>query len=260
MLWSCNKVPNYHYTEINGKQQYVLTWGHGEPIVVFLSGGGSDLEDFQPVQSEISKMTRTISYDKLGIGKSELANMPRTLENVTNELRELLEKEKMIDSPIILVGHSMGGFVARYYLHLYPENVKGLILIDPGSEYFESEWRKMRTEKQLRAEDSLLVEQIKLIPHGFQKEVLAYPQHDSILRTFKIDTDIPITLMESNKFEKGDESDSLHISLQKRLYRDFVTKVPQTKLISTDRSGHFIQLDEPDMVITAIKKMIRDSK
>ncbi|WP_164674816.1 alpha/beta fold hydrolase [Flagellimonas maritima] len=258
-LYSCNGIsqPNYHFVDIKGKKQHVLTLGKGEPVVVFISGGGSDLEDFEPVQKEISKITKTISYDKLGIGKSELADSPRTLENVSMELRELIKKEGILKSPIILVGHSMGGFVARYYLRLYPDNVKGLILIDPGSEYLEDEWRKIRTEKQLKSEDSLLTAQIKLIPEGFKMEVFAYPQHDSILRTFDIDTDIPVVLMESNMFEKGDESDSLHIELQKRLYREFVATVPQTRLISTKKSGHFIQLDEPDLVIEAIEDIIQ---
>lgn len=256
VCFSCGNNPDYHFVEIQGKKQYVLTWGEGEPIVVFLNGGGSSLEDFKPVQSEISGITKTISYDKPGLGKSELTDVPRTLENATEDLRAILKKEKAENAPVVLVGHSMGGFVARYYLYRYPQNVVGMVLIDPGSEYLEDEWRKVRTEAQLKEEDSLLAEQIKLIPRGFQMEVLQYHEHDSILKSINPETNIPITLIESNKVEKGDDDGRLLIQIQKRLYRDFQRSLPQTKLISTESSGHFIQLDEPQLVIDAIKEIL----
>lgn len=259
ILSSCKSEPNYHFTEIKGKQQHVLTWGNGEPVVVFLNGGGSDLEDFKLVQEEIAKITKTVSYDKAGIGKSELTDIPRTLENVSAELNELLTKEGVSNVPMIFVGHSMGGYVARYYLQRYPENLMGLVLIDPGSEFLEEEYRKIQTEKEKMIEDSTLAAQIKLIPKGFQMEAIAYPLHDSLLKTFTIETDIPITLLESNKVE-DDLYQKRLIEIQKRLYRDFQKKVPQTKIISTSKSGHFIQIEEPELVIKSIKEMIERVK
>lgn len=253
---SCKTERDSHFIEIQGKQQHVLTLGKGQPVIVFINGGGSDLKDFDIVQKTISKITKTISYDKLGIGKSELTDSPRTLENVSVELKELLKKEGITDVPMIFVGHSMGGYVARYYLHRYPKNLEGIILIDPGSEFLEDEFRKVQTEKEIMISDSTLAAQIKLIPKGFQMEVNAYPLHDSILKTFSIKTDIPITLLESNKVDGDDPTEKKLIEIQKRLYRDFQRQVPQMKLISTEKSGHFIQLEEPDLVIDAIKKMI----
>lgn len=251
---SCNSEPDYHYTLVNGKKQYVLTWGKGEPVVVFINGGGSGLEDFKIVQEEIAKTSKTLSYDKAGIGKSELADSPRTLENVYDELKELLSKEGISNTPIIFVGHSMGGYVARYYLNRYPDNIVGLVLVDPGSEFLEEEHRKILTEKEKMIQDSTLTAQIELIPKGFQMEALAYPLHDSTLKTLTIKTDIPIILLESNKVESA--SDKMLIDIQKRLYRDFQRKVPQTKIISTSQSGHFIQLEEPELVTQAIREII----
>lgn len=257
-LLSCETKSNSHFVEIQGRQQHVLTWGEGEPVIVFISGGGSDLKDFEIVQKEISKITKTISYDKLGIGKSELTDSPRTLENVSEELKELLEKEKVIGVPMIFVGHSMGGYVARYFLHRYPKNLAGLVLIDPGSEFLEQELRKIQTPHEIMIADSTLNAQLKLVPKGFQMEVNAYPKHDSTLKTISIKTDIPITLLESNKVDEDDPFEVKLIEIQKRLYRDFQRQVPQMELISTEKSGHFIQLEEPDLVINAIKKIITE--
>ena len=260
ILCSCINKPDFHFVQIKGKQQHVLTWGKGEPVVVFLNGGGSGLKDFEPVQKEISKITKTISYDKFGLGKSELIETPRTLENVANELKELLDKEGVVETPMIFVGHSMGGYVARYYLHRYPKNLVGLILIDPGSEFLNEEYKKFQTEKEIKMEESLLAAQIKLIPKGFQMEVNAYENHDSILRTITTDTDIPIALLESNKVDENDEAGKRRIEIQKQLYREFQRKLPQTEIISTEKSGHFIQLEEPNLVIDAIQAMVEKVK
>ncbi|MEM8927177.1 MAG: alpha/beta hydrolase [Bacteroidota bacterium] len=224
VLFACQNQPNYHFIEIQKKQQHVLTWGEGSPVIVFLSGGGSNLVDFEPVQQEISMITKTISYDKLGIGKSQLADTPRTLENVASELRELLTKENIVNAPMILVGHSMGGSVARYYLHRYPDTIIGLILIDPGSEFLSTEYRKELTIEEIKVEDSILEAQIKLIPKGFRMEVDAYPKHDSTLKTFPFETSIPVTLLESNKIDNNDSNQIKLIEIQKRLYRDFQKK------------------------------------
>ena len=254
--FSCEKISNDHYIEIKGKKQHVLTSGKGTPVVVFLAGGGCDLTDFDSVQRSLSKITKTFSYDRPGLGKSELVNSPRTLDNVTEELKELLEKEGIINDSMILVGHSMGGDVSRYFLHRNPKNIVGLVLIDPGSEFLSEEYRKTKTEKEIVAEDSLLAIELKSEPIGFQMEVRCYPKHDSLLKTFTINTNVPITLLESTKIEGNNPSDKRLIEIQKRLYRNFQRKVPQMKIISTEKSGHFIQLDEPNLVIDAIKSMI----
>ena len=156
VLHNCSENEGLHYVKIKGQKQYVYTLGDGEPVVVFLSGGGSTLEDFDKVQKEISKSTKTISYDKFGLGKSHITNSPRTLENVTGELKELLLIEGLYEKQLLLVGHSMGGYVARYFLHKNPKNVVGMVLIDPGSEHLEAEYRKLQSEEQIRLEDSLL--------------------------------------------------------------------------------------------------------
>jgi len=254
-IFSCDKIPNDHYIEIQGKKQHVLTLGNGSPVVVFIAGGGSDLTDFDSVQRAISKITKTFSYDKPGLGKSELINSPRTLDKVADELKEFLEKEGIINSPMIFVGHSMGGDVSRYFLHRYPKNIVGLVLIDPGSEFLSEELGKNKTDREKSREDSLLVVEIKSLPIGFQMEVKCYPKHDSLLKTFSIKTDIPITLLESNNVDSASKD---FIEIQKRLYRNFQRKVPQMKIISTEKSGHFIQLDEPNLVIDAIKSMIKE--
>jgi len=255
-IFACGTQPD-HYVEIDGKRQHVLTLGSGQPVVVFLAGGGCDLTDFDSVQRAISKITKTISYDKPGLGKSELRNSPRTLDHLVDELNILIEKEGVSTVSIVLVGHSMGGDVARYFLHLYPRYIAGMVLIDPGSEYLDQETRKQKTEKQNALDDSLWSKEIETMPMGFRMEAQCYPKHDSLLKTFNISTSIPITLLASIKADGEDSASKEFVDIKWNLYQKFQTKVPQMKIISTEKSGHFIQLDEPKLVIDAITEMVR---
>ena len=73
------------FVEIQGKQQRILVRGTGTPTVVFVTGLGGDMRSFSKIQFEISKLTRTISYDRAGIGKSQLIAGERSLANMVPE-------------------------------------------------------------------------------------------------------------------------------------------------------------------------------
>src|SRR5438132_118947 len=54
---------------------------------------------------------------------------PRTSKDIAEELHALLQNAG-IPSPIILVGHSMGGYDVRLYASLYRDQIAGMVLVD----------------------------------------------------------------------------------------------------------------------------------
>ena len=78
---------------------------NGTPVVVFESGLGEILKGWGQIQDSISKTATTVSYDRLGLGKSSATEKPRSIDNLANELNNFLEDNK-INGPYILVGHS----------------------------------------------------------------------------------------------------------------------------------------------------------
>lgn len=88
--------------------------GTENPVVIFESGLGETLEGWSEIQDSISKVATTVSYDRLGLGKSSVTDEQRTIDNFVNELNNFLEINK-IEGLYILVGHSLGGFIIRKF-------------------------------------------------------------------------------------------------------------------------------------------------
>ncbi|MGM0885179.1 MAG: alpha/beta hydrolase [Bacillota bacterium] len=103
------------------------------PIVVFEHGVATPGLIWGLVYPEISKMTRTIIYDRAGYGWSDPGPTPRTSQKCAEELYRLLQALK-IQEPVILVGHSFGSINIRLFAHLYPTHIVGLVLVDPVHE------------------------------------------------------------------------------------------------------------------------------
>lgn len=113
-----------------GSSLYLLEQGSGGPTVLFESGIAATNLNWRHIQATISGFTHTASYDRAGLGWSSAAKTARTPANIAMELHSMLEAAG-IKPPLILVGHSFGGLVMRRYAQLYPEEVAGLVLVDP---------------------------------------------------------------------------------------------------------------------------------
>lgn len=107
--------------------------GAGGPSVVFLPGAGLVGLDFLNVQQDAAAFATSVLYDRGGTGWSTSAPLPRRPAEVAVELRDLL-RAAAVPGPFLLVGHSLGAFYARRYAQLFPDEVAGLLLLDPGHE------------------------------------------------------------------------------------------------------------------------------
>jgi pimeloyl-ACP methyl ester carboxylesterase len=109
----------------------IVCFGQGRPTVVFEQGLGGNLLDWKDVIAETSKMTRTCVYDRAGYGFSDPAVRASDALNATSDLHALL-KAAHVTSPVVLVGHSIGGLFATLYVDRFPHEVAGLVLVDPS--------------------------------------------------------------------------------------------------------------------------------
>lgn len=116
--------------------------GHGSPTVVLENGGGSDIRAWDVILPRIGEFTSVLAYSRAGQGGSERAKTPRTLTNVVEELRTLLQRAGC-HPPFVLIGRSLGGIYIRAFATMYPREVAGLVLVDGSHERQDIEFARI---------------------------------------------------------------------------------------------------------------------
>ena len=116
--------------DVGGYRLHLNCMGSGNPTVIIESGWGNSSAIWGWVQPEVAKNTRVCTYDRAGMGWSEVSPEPRTAREFAKELHTLLKKGNE-SGPYVLVGHSLGGYTVRVYANDYPAEVAGVVFVDP---------------------------------------------------------------------------------------------------------------------------------
>jgi pimeloyl-ACP methyl ester carboxylesterase len=128
--------PPARLVDVGGYRLHVVCAGQGSPSVVVIPALGATAAEWQEVQRRLAAETAVCVYDRAGLGWSDSPPRHRTAARMAQELHALLHRAG-IAPPYILAGHSLGGLIARVYIHLYPDEVAGLALIDSSHPQME---------------------------------------------------------------------------------------------------------------------------
>jgi pimeloyl-ACP methyl ester carboxylesterase len=131
-------APLGELVDIGGRRLHVECKGDAPGPVVIFEAGLSQFtahSTYGKAQDLIAPFARVCIYDRAGLGWSDPVPGRRTEEDMVEDLRRLM-LAKRISGPVVLVGHSMGGLLARLYAKRHPEQVAGVVLVDASSETF----------------------------------------------------------------------------------------------------------------------------
>ena len=110
----------------NGTDLRYTDTGAGLPLV-FLHGFPFSRGVWQKQVDALGASYRVIAPDLRGLGESEPQTGPTTMAQCAAEVRELLVR--LATGPVVLIGHSMGGYVALAFARQFPEKLRGLVLV-----------------------------------------------------------------------------------------------------------------------------------
>ncbi|MGB0777614.1 MAG: alpha/beta fold hydrolase [Flavobacteriaceae bacterium] len=131
--------------------------------LVFLHGFLESKSFFDKIIGDFSKNYRCISIDLLGHGESGNIGYIHHMEDMADAVFAVLNHLKL--RKIILIGHSMGGYVSLAFADLYPDHIRGICLLNSSSRA-DSEERKLGRDRA--------IEQIKKNHKSFIR--IAIPQ------------------------------------------------------------------------------------
>ncbi|MBN8207924.1 alpha/beta hydrolase [Bacillus sp. NTK071] len=227
------------FTKLIGKK-------NGKPTIVMEAGYGDYSKGWNSIVSEVASLTEVLVYDRAGLGKSESSSNPRTSLEMVKELKELLNK-LTITPPYLLVGHSFGGVNARLYASTYPDDVSGLILVDSTPADYRERFLPTMSEVFQKAYDK------QFIVEGNYDE---FGESLNQLKNCKVKLSVPLIVLSAGKKDHySDESQNLWNQLQEEILQ----YSSNSELIIAENSAHYIQDDEPSIVIGAINRLLEIS-
>lgn len=228
----------------NSDTPYVVL-GQKAPAVVLQSGFGDGKSVWVDVAEDLSRDHTVFAYDRPGHGGNPATETPRDPCSIAGELRDQL-RAAGLKPPYVLVGHSLGGLYQYAYARLYPNEVAGLILLDPTHpKHLES------MERELPAMASLLKGMSKIAfsridRREFEAQAVCL---DKVEATPPLSA--PTRLLVSGRFKEAEKGD--FEKMVKRLRQDWqrLTRAPRIEVIHD--SGHYLQTESPDDVIAAVR-------
>lgn len=241
--------------DVGGHSLRMLISGRGSPTVVFETGGspgaGGPLEYWERVQPAVSKFTSTVSYDRAGTGLSAPGPKPRDARQVARELHAALSAAH-VEPPYLLVGHSFGGPLNRVFAGMYPDEIAGMVLLDPTQEGF-IEWNQSREGHDETRED----EEWKDIQASLDET-----------RGSSIPPGIPVVLitamgprvLPSFVTEQQREEMKAVKPMWLKFHEKWIETIPDAHHIVTYDSGHGIPFEEPGLVVRTIKQVVERAR
>jgi pimeloyl-ACP methyl ester carboxylesterase len=237
--------------DIGSRELFYTCSGTGIPTVVIESGMGDTSESWSHIQSAVSQYTRVLTYDRAGMGQSDIPPRPRTCQDMVDDLTALLAGAQ-IPPPYILVGHSFGGLLVRLFASLHPEQTAGMVLVDASHEDRTEGFEKVLSNELIARNRAYLLDPAK--NSEFVDRIPSEQQVKGAQRLF----DFPLIVLTRGL---PDEPDPVWPSAELQrvefeLQREFLKLSPMSSQVIAEQSGHEVQKDQPELVIESIKKMI----
>jgi len=164
---------------VHGYKMHIYCVGEGSPTIVLDHAGGGSSMDWSLIQPKLAEHTRVCAYDRAGYGWSDYNPAPRTLAEQVDELHALLSGANE-PGPYLLVGHSYGARVDRVFAMKYPDEVTGMVLMDPGILYDDPRY-PAETQSQMKSDNNMIHAGRWLAPFGLVRllqPVMSNPTFD----------------------------------------------------------------------------------
>ena len=237
--------------DIGGRRLHISCTGAGSPTVILEAGMGDSAATWKAIQPAVAEFTRVCAYDRAWRGTSDPDPRTefRTARAVVDDLGRLL-REASITGPFVMVGHSFGGAYIRGYAKKFPRDVAGMVLIDSTHE----------------------LQYIRIASTGFVLPPMApsqNPERTDVVAALeeiaqeKWRSDIPLIVLTHGQPiasqaipnmtpEQAARIEELWLELQ----RELAGRSAQGRVVIAEKSGHYVHVDEPGLVIQAIREVV----
>lgn len=274
--------------DVGPYEMHIYCIGSGSPAVILDSGMGDTYVSWQKVQPQIARFTQVCSYDRAGIGFSYYTRHPSTSKDFAQELHILLHNAG-VPPPYVLVGHSMGGFDVRLFATLYRSEAAGMVLVDsshpqqqkrlpPAINDLDATWLREQeffeftmpfgiprllgfcgNDAAVRAVDCNFhsmresVAELKAVSESAAQTAATASLGDMPLVVLSHDPDTPQLDLPEDLVKPANDA-------WEQMQQELTHLSTRGKQIIAKNSGHYIQLDRPDLVVEVVHSVVGQAR
>ncbi len=274
--------------DVGPYEMHIHCTGSGSPAVILDSGLGDTYISWRKVQPPTAQFTRVCSYDRAGLGFSYYNRHSSTSKDFAKELHTLLNNAG-VAPPYVLVGHSLGGFDVRLYATLYRSEVAGMVLVDsshpeqqkrfpPALNDMDATWLREQeffeftmpfgiprllgfcgNDAEVRAAECNFhsvreaVAELKSVSESAAQVATAGSLGDLPLVVLSHDPDKPQPDLPEDLVKPTNDA-------WQQMQEELAHLSTRSTHVIAKNSGHYIQLDQPEVVIEAVRQVVDQAR
>lgn len=255
---------------------HVVCMGSGKTTVLFEAGLGGSSMEWIPVQKQVAGRARACIYDRAGYAWSDPSPNPSHAQALSREADVMLDKIGA-SGPLILVGHSFGGFVVRELALRRQADMLGMVLVDASHEKQLLKLEKLVGRNMMPRGNNFFVSPVEVpesLPHDLQRKIKAFSRmrktHSALhneMRYFResanqvsrdrVQVSYPVTVVSRGlDLYSSDALGKQKTAIWEELQEDLVAISSQSKRIIAVNSGHHVHTENPSLIADAIHEIL----
>ncbi|MFK7892106.1 MAG: alpha/beta fold hydrolase [Granulosicoccus sp.] len=250
--------------------------GSGSVTVLFEAGLGGNSMEWKPVQDVVAEHARACIYDRAGYAWSDPSPYPRDARTLAHEAHILLQQIG-VEGPLILVGHSFGGFVVRELALIRRDDMLGMVLVDASHEDQLARLETLGGRSMMPRGTNFYVSPVEVpdsLPKELRRKIQAFGRMRKTYSALHAEmtyfresasqvsqdrekVDYPLVVLSRGLDLYGnDDLGRRKTQIWDELQADLTAISTRSTLVRAEGSGHHVHTDDPALVASTIKTLI----
>lgn len=241
---------------VGARRVEVLRMGTGSPTLVLESGAGEGAEEWKGIIADLAQFTHVLAYSRSGHGRSSATPGTGSPQASVAELHELL-RTLGATGPVVLVGHSWGGLLARLYVSTYPGEVAGLVLIDGTHEAQFARWAPLNPAFKIMDSIRALLPTLSPSARGAYEQILAVQNAQQVSGMKSLPASLPVAVITALKPCAPQREftcrDPRALAVWRALHDEWFTQATTGIRIVSAQTEHYVMNDQPQLILQAAR-------
>jgi pimeloyl-ACP methyl ester carboxylesterase len=243
--------------EVDGGRLHVRCVGAGDTTVVLIAGFNDGGENWDRIEPALSRRARVCSYARFGTGTSDPPTAPQTFATSARDLHTVLS-DVGEPGPYLVVGHSYGGAQAVTFAARYPNEVDGLVLLDATPPTWTAAGCAVPDDGTEAAADFVARCPVPTHPTDNPERLDEVAGFAEVAAIDTLGT-LPLSVVTAaeHPFPGLDPIQATRLDdVWNRGQGHWMSLSSSSRLVTVDNTGHYIQLDRPDVAIAEVERLL----